>query len=204
LPEWGNTWVKIPIHRNPIWTERMKLPTYQFIAQIAAAFAVVASLALVAYELKQSRDLASAELTISVLALEMDKYELVMDVEVYNQALEKVFMDTPFLELSTMERHNLWRFYMMDLSHWELKHLLFENGLLVEGEWEATRNIIKAEWASRPYLTPRSGNFDSRRSAFAEEMMSIWEEWKAEHPDIYEGWQTELAAWRSNQAISTE
>lgn len=182
----------------------MKLPGYEFVAQIAAAFAVTVSLALVAYELKQSRDLASAELTISVLAVEIDKYELVMDVDLYNQALEKTFMDTPFLELSMMEKHNLIRFYSIDLAHWELKHLLFENGLLVEGEWEATRNIIKAEWESRPHLTPSSGSFDSRRAAFAAEMMSIWEEWKAEHPDIYARWQKELAVWRSNQITKTE
>jgi len=38
----------------------MKLPAYQFLAQMAAALAVVASLALVAWELKQSRDIGVA------------------------------------------------------------------------------------------------------------------------------------------------
>ena len=52
----------------------MKLPTYQFVAQMGAAFAVVASLALVAYELKQSRDLAVGELALSVYELEASIY----------------------------------------------------------------------------------------------------------------------------------
>ena len=185
----------------------MKLPAYSLVAQMAAAFTVVASLVLVAYELKQSRDLASAELTISVLTLEIDKYELVMDVEAYNRAVEKKLLDIPHFELSVMERRNLYRFYAIDLAHWEMKHLLFENGLLAEGEWEATRSMIKREWEFNLYTTPWSGNFDSRRAAFAEELTSVWEEWKAEHPehpDVYAGWQAERAAWESSQATSTE
>ena len=50
----------------------MKMPIYQFVAQMAAALAVVASLALVAWELKQSRDIGIATLHQQSAASMMD------------------------------------------------------------------------------------------------------------------------------------
>ena len=50
----------------------MKLPTYQFVAQMGAAFAVVTSLALVAYELKLSRDMAMADVYQQAAAMAVE------------------------------------------------------------------------------------------------------------------------------------
>ena len=68
----------------------MKLPTYQFVAQIGAAFAVVASLGLVAYELKQSRELAIGELALSVYEAETNLYLTILDAEAYNRGVYKL------------------------------------------------------------------------------------------------------------------
>jgi hypothetical protein len=50
----------------------MKLPTYQWIGQMLAATGVIISLALVAWELKQSRDLGMADLYHQTAAMTME------------------------------------------------------------------------------------------------------------------------------------
>ena len=65
----------------------MKLPTYQFVAQMCAAIAVVGSLGLVAYELKQSRDMAVAELMLTTYMEEKDIFLAVADIDAYNSAV---------------------------------------------------------------------------------------------------------------------
>ncbi|MEP0202495.1 MAG: hypothetical protein ABJ084_03850, partial [Halioglobus sp.] len=59
----------------------MKLPTYQFVAQMSAAFAVVVSLGFVAFEMKLSRDFAKAEMYQQRIAMEMGAKVSTLDVD---------------------------------------------------------------------------------------------------------------------------
>jgi hypothetical protein len=106
----------------------MKLPTYQFVAQIGAAFAVVASLGLVAYELKQSRDLAVGELALSVYDAEADLYLTILDAEAYNRGIYK--MESNGGELTWDERKNYWRVMMANQANTIAKFELWKLGLL--------------------------------------------------------------------------
>ncbi|MDC0996972.1 hypothetical protein OAT01_14720 [Pseudomonadales bacterium] len=52
----------------------MKLPSYQFLTQIGAAFTVVVSLGFVAYELKLSRELGMANLYVQTANMQLEHY----------------------------------------------------------------------------------------------------------------------------------
>jgi hypothetical protein len=65
----------------------MKSPIYQWIGQMLAATGVIMSLALVAWELKQSRDLGMAEISQHRATTEMELYGKLVD----NEALRLVW-----------------------------------------------------------------------------------------------------------------
>ena len=109
----------------------MKLPSYQFVAQMGAAFAVVVSLGFVAFELKQARDVATAELAISVIQMEIETRLAVLDVESYNSGIYKEEVSGE--ELTHMERTNRYRVTDTNILRWSAKHVLWSCGLLPDG-----------------------------------------------------------------------
>jgi hypothetical protein len=72
----------------------MKMPTYQWIGQMLAALGVVLSLALVAYELKLSRDMARADVYQQSAAMTMEYQANMLSNESLQPALEKHRQDT--------------------------------------------------------------------------------------------------------------
>lgn len=181
----------------------MKLPTYQFAAQMAAAFTVVASLALVAYELKQARDVATAELSLAVIAMEAEDLRSVLDVKSYNSFIYK--SEVSGEELTHMEKKNRDRVFRSDVVQVHAKFILWESGLLAEGEWQHQRLRILRWFSIRPHTRPKPSLVDEEvyfgRKSFARELRSIWEQWKAENPAVYKAWLAELAAEETEQAV---
>ena len=111
----------------------MRLPTYQWLSQMMAALVVATSLGLVAYELKLSRDVATAELTLSSLTAKTDLIMAAFDADGYNRALFKL-QDGDAL---TREEENEYRRMMRMVGHqWASQFILYEMGLLAEDEWE--------------------------------------------------------------------
>ncbi|MEP0203363.1 MAG: hypothetical protein ABJ084_03855 [Halioglobus sp.] len=178
----------------------MKLPAYQFVAQISAAIAVVVSLGFVAYELKQSRDVATAELTISLLDSRAQLYLSILDVETYNRGIYKGEVSGE--ELTYMEKKNRTRVRSAEWIRASAQHLLWESGLLAEGEWEWERSVILDIWTYRPYLRPNwdIDEINFGRKSFRDELNSLWEIWKVENPAIYQKWIEEQAAEKAKQA----
>ena len=152
----------------------MKLPTYQFVAQMGAAFAVVVSLGFVAYELKQARDIALAEIYQQKSALIVD---LNMSAAEYPELLEanlKLETSPDSLELSD--------FYLLRgefaafLSYYENNHFLYQYGMITQEQWNTIRVEISL-WLNanefyRAYWM-RSSKRGSWRASFAKEVDDI-------------------------------
>ena len=68
----------------------MKLPPYQFVAQMSATFAVVVSLGFVPYELKLARDIAKAEVYLQRTALDQNYRLHMLDAEATRKAERKL------------------------------------------------------------------------------------------------------------------
>lgn len=114
----------------------MKRPTYQWLGQMFAALGVIISLCLVAYELKQSREAALAEVYQSRAAMDVD-----IQTSLYaSETLQPLFNKIDRGEGLTREEHR----YML---HWgianfvarENAHYQYSIGLLPETEWEGQR-----------------------------------------------------------------
>jgi hypothetical protein len=121
---------------------RMKLPSYQFFAQMGAAFAVVASLALVAYELKLNREVAMAQIYQERTAILSDHIRGTMGIEAFQQALTSRKLKQPVSEteqrLLDDDQHVLLLFF--DNTHYQ-----YTLGLIPDEEWAVVLDALKAE-----------------------------------------------------------
>ena len=122
----------------------MKPPAYQWIGQMLAATAVAVSLGFVAFELKQSRDVAIAELTLSLQAVTRDSWLVGLDSDIYNAALIKLNKGD---ELTPVELDIANRAFNAANTISQTKFHLWNLGLLSEGEWEWEVKRIKAYMA---------------------------------------------------------
>ena len=114
----------------------MKLPSYQFVAQMGAAFAVVASLALVAYELKLNRELAMAQIYQERTAILIDHIIGTMGIEAFQQALSKQSVSEAEQRLLDDDLQALLLFD--DNTHYQ-----YTLGLIPEEEWAVVLEATK-------------------------------------------------------------
>ena len=156
----------------------MKLPTYQFVAQIGAAFAVIASLGLVAYELKQSRDLAIGELALSVYEAETNLYLTILDAEAYNRGVYK--LENNGGELTWDERKNFWRVRMANQGITIAKFELWKLGLLSDAEWEWSVQKMKESWITDPMQREIMLEGSFQNPEFIEFLNRLTADWEAE------------------------
>ena len=161
----------------------MKLPPYQLISQMMAALVVAASLGLVAYELKQSRDIAATELTLSTQARDADQSLFLVRPEMYASARDKLLNGAEPSELSTEEYFAYWTIVDVRRQIFQSVHLLHTKGLVTEGEWEATRAYLKHMILNNPFwaevVDPESLTSSPEYLA---ELREIWAEIDAENP----------------------
>jgi hypothetical protein len=117
--------------------------TGQWLGQMGAALGVIISLCLVAYEMKQARDLAMAELYLERSALLSDLSRALYTPEMLHAALiqaEKREEDLTFTQATVLQEH-LFR----TAIYFENQHYLYASGLVTEEEWGATRDLLVAE-----------------------------------------------------------
>ena len=140
----------------------MKIPTYQFVAQMSAAIAVVVSLGFVAYELKQARDIALAEVYQQKTALIMDSNMALVDSSALLDAYIKLW-DSP----DTLGRRDFTLIngdLSAQLSYWENNHFLYQLGMITEEQMNTIRAVI-VSWLSDNYarhywmMTSKSGDW---------------------------------------------
>lgn len=150
----------------------MKLPTEQFVAQTSAVIAVVVSLGFVGYELKQARDVATAELTLNTI---MSYHALTLatfDADAYNRANEKRVGGE---ERTQVEWQNQLRMVTMKGDLWFAQFTLSKMGLLAEDEWLARQSEIymhiKHNEDYRKVYDPNSGEGLFFSDAFREKVI---------------------------------
>lgn len=156
----------------------MKLPAYQFVAQMGAAFAVVASLGLVAYELKQNRDLAVGELALSVYEAESSLYLEILDADAYNRGVQKI--ESGEDNLTWAEQKNLFRIIMASNGITIAKFQLWTLGLLSDSEWDWEVQKVKNSWSEVAVWrdTMYTGNYQN--ADFIRMLDSVTADWEAE------------------------
>ncbi len=154
----------------------MVKPTYQFVAQMFAAIGVIVSLGFVAYELKQSRDLAIAELNISQSYGIGELFLSLLEQEHYFSAQKKLAGAGGELTWEERRALDLVHRYAMNIRHnnW----LLDEMGLALAGEWEASEESIKEEMADpghyEAWMTTLRGTGGS--PAWKQRLLELWVE----------------------------
>ena len=143
-----------------------------------AALVVAASLGLVAYELKQSRDIAAAELTISTQARNAETKLFLVRPEIYASAREKLIEG---IELTTEEAFTYATVIDVTMMNIDSVYLLYTQGLLAEGEWQAWRMFIKHQIKhNKMYREALKPEFIATRPEMLLEIQEIWEEVEAE------------------------
>lgn len=123
----------------------MKLPTYQFVAQMLAACGVMFSLGLVAYELKQSRDIAIADVYQARSAMWLDYASSMYSPEQYEAAVIK--QEDPEEKLSPFDIEVLSNVTSNAFTYFENVHFQYQQGLITEEEWISTKENVAAEFS---------------------------------------------------------
>jgi hypothetical protein len=117
-------------------------------AQALGFLGVIASLLFVAYELKQSRDIATAEVYLATMQLEMEGYGFLFTAEMMRPVVDKMYTDEKLLP---DERKLLLEFTDMWVSLSDTVHFQYQLGLVTKEVWEAERARIAALLAVQCY-----------------------------------------------------
>ncbi|MEP0202971.1 MAG: hypothetical protein ABJ084_10240 [Halioglobus sp.] len=112
-----------------------------------AAFGVIFSLGLVAYELKQSRDTAAAELSMSLISERREIFLAALEPDALNSALDKLKTGK---EWTDVERRNYYRYQDSFIGLYHQAFILWSTGLLASGEWEGTKKEIIRNFETIP------------------------------------------------------
>ncbi|MEH6591989.1 MAG: hypothetical protein V7746_17130 [Halioglobus sp.] len=150
----------------------MKLPTYQWIGQMLAAIGVIASLALVAYELKLSRDLGMATLLQETAANKMQYSAASNQDRALIDAYSQMYED-PSLMTKMQVRRLLW-----DTNSWmeqaQAKFIQIELGVLDNIEWEHLQLAMQSYTETPCYAEHFKGADDRWRSDFKAVVVKVW------------------------------
>ena len=155
----------------------MEKPSYQWFGQMSAAIGVIISLSFVAYELKLSRDIAVAELTLSNFHQSINYRISLLDIEAYERGIDKLRKDET---LNAEEAQNLHRVIAINFLLLDSSFLLYELGLQPEGEWQVTRELMKWRIAGNAFWREAAENTAILRPSLAKELEAIIKEIDAE------------------------
>jgi hypothetical protein len=108
--------------------------------QIIGLLGVIASLVFVGFEIKQSRDIAKAQMY-------QHRTELDMQMRTDRFPPEQVYLafDKRWAGLPTTQNEDLAirMSYMKNLLYWECNHQLYKMGLLDQEHWEVSLRVIE-------------------------------------------------------------
>ena len=108
--------------------------------EILGALGVIAGLAFVGFELKQSRDIAIAQMYQDRAALDIQTRTYMAPSETVFSAFSKAIRGE---SLERSEEVALGRSYGNILIYWETNHLLYEMGMLSNEHWKASLRSMK-------------------------------------------------------------
>jgi hypothetical protein len=150
----------------------MKIPTYQWIGQMLAAIGVIASLALVAYELKLSRDLGMATLLQETAANKMQYATASNQDRALSDAYFQLLEDPSLLTKRQVRR------LQGDTNSWmeqaQAKFIQAELGVLDNIEWEHLQLAMQSYTETPCYAEYFKGADDRWRSDFKVFVVKLW------------------------------
>lgn len=107
--------------------------------QVAASIGVMLSLIFVGFEIKQSREIAIADIFQQKSAPAVQVQQGMISIELFVEALEKAQLGE---NLSPIERRRLKFGNNPWFQYWENNHFQYEIGLLSEDGWQASKNAM--------------------------------------------------------------
>ncbi|EEB79388.1 hypothetical protein GPB2148_2318 [marine gamma proteobacterium HTCC2148] len=116
--------------------------------QIIGIFAVVLSLLFVGYEIKQSRDIAVAQMYQQRAELDISMRSLWIPDEELWKIRQMMGEEKDFSRLSNFERETLLLAKGNNVIYWEANHYLYEQGLLSQEHWDVSLRSMDNQAAS--------------------------------------------------------
>ncbi len=140
--------------------------------QFLASIGVILSLIFVGVQIRQSRDIAIADIYQQRTALLLDNFYVDVPAETEFRAFMKERAGEP---LNPDETYALMKRYAARIAYWENNHFQYQIGLLPVEQWEASKNSIRGQADRQAFLdTWESERFQLRKS-FADEVDTIIE-----------------------------
>ena len=152
----------------------MKLPTYQWFAQMLATMGVIISISLLAYEMKLSRDIALADVYQQRVAMDLSYRLHLLDSKEVVAASEKLRRGQEVL--SERETGILVNDADVAVMGAENAFYQYQLGLLDEEEWMVWRHNMKWMLETPCYRSYFNFHREGYRKEFAEEVDSLYVE----------------------------
>lgn len=142
--------------------------------QTLAAVGVILSLIFVGLELRQTRQVATADVYQQRTALQIEAWSAALYSEQLQMAEQKL---SEGAVLSEQDTNLLWVQMILKFSYWENVHFQYQTGLMPAEQWSASRRSIENMFRNNPVsLDYWAVERKQVRQSFAEEVDMILEE----------------------------
>ena len=148
---------------------------YRIIVELTSVVAIIFSLVFLALEVKQSNQLAKAEIRQALNVTDMEVYKVQMEEDIIAKALYKINKNIPIDDYEEYQLNEFQRFNFRDFDN---SFYQYRIGLFDENVWFAYRRIIKS-LLTENYIMIMWGNSNQSFSIeFQDEVNNIIKEIK--------------------------
>jgi hypothetical protein len=148
---------------------------YRIIVELTSVVAIIFSLVFLALEVKQSNQLAKAEIRQALNVTDMEVYKVQMEEDIIAKALYKINKNIPIDDYEEYQLNEFQRFNFRDFDN---SFYQYRIGLFDENVWFAYRRIIKS-LLTENYIMLMWGNSNQSFSIeFQDEVNNILKEIK--------------------------
>ena len=148
---------------------------YRIIVELTSVVAIIFSLVFLALEVKQSNQLAKAEIRQALNVTDMEVYKVQMEEDIIAKALYKINKNLP---IDDYEEYQLNEFQKFNFRDFDNSFYQYRIGLFDENVWFAYRRIIKS-LLTENYIMIMWGNSNQSFSIeFQDEVNNILKEIK--------------------------
>jgi hypothetical protein len=148
---------------------------YRIIVELTSVVAIILSLMFLALEVKQSNQLAKAEIRQALNVTDMEVYKVQMEEDIIAKALYKINKNLP---IDDYEEYQLNEFQKFNFRDFDNSFYQYRIGLFDENVWFAYRRIIKS-LLTENYIMLMWGNSNQSFSIeFQDEVNNILKEIK--------------------------
>ena len=114
---------------------------YRIIVELTSVVAIILSLVFLALEVKQSNQLAKAEIRQALNVTDMEVYKVQMEEDIIAKALYKINKNLPIDDYEEYQFNEFQKFNFRDFDN---SFYQYRIGLFDENVWFAYRRIIKS------------------------------------------------------------